>query len=226
MPGRTTRSETDNIAQSSPDDNDPKTKKVLDQSKTGEPMVTVEKLRRGPQIWGYQKERRLSALEKIFKDILEDEIGPNETTWEEVFRQGINGFEAISQLGEEDFHHLVSSMKKNKSPCCFEESKFFLHTLFQMKISLIGNWIEYQVTTGGDPTEDGWAAQSNPMKRAAARANYYSKQSSDKEPTDSMFPNPLKNIKYWNTFSESLEAYLQGKRGVTMVPLLCNQAKV
>ena len=76
------------------------------------------------------------------------------------------------------------------------------------------------MTTRGDPTEDGWAAQGNPMKRAAARANYYSKRSSNKEPTDSLFPDPLKNIKYWNTFSKSLEAYLQGKRGVTMVSLL------
>jgi len=110
-------------------------------------------------------------------------------------------------------------MKKNTSPHCTEPQKFFLQALFQTKLNLISKWIEYQKTTGGDPTEIGWDAQTDPMKDSASRVDYYSKRNSTSDPPDSMFPKPLKNIKYWNSFSEELEAYLQNKRGVTMVPL-------
>ena len=173
-------------------------------------------------IAGYKAGRRLTAEEKIFKkQILEKEIGLNETTSKEIFRQGIPGFEEISQFSEDGINHLVAQMKKNTSPSCSNPQEFFIKALFQTKISLISKWIDYQKVIGGDPTEVGWAAQSDPMKATASRTDYYKKRSSsaDREPADSLFPRPLKNIKFWNSFSEEFEAYLQNKRGVTMVPL-------
>ena len=146
------RSKTAAIESAAPDNN-PKDKKVQDRSQAGI-EVTVKDLRDGKKIWGHHKERCLTPDKLTFKeDILEGQIGLNLTANEEVFRQRIDGFEAISQLEEKDVNHLVSSMKKNESPFCFKEDKFILHTLFQKQIGLIGNWIEHQKTTGGDPTE-------------------------------------------------------------------------
>lgn len=114
-------------------------------------------------------------------------------------------------------------MMKNVSPHCIEPGKFFIQTLFQTKIALTSKWIEHQKLIGGDPTEVGWVAQLDPMKESASRSDYYKKRSSssDKEPSNSLFPKPLKNVKHWNSFGEELEAYLQNKRGATMVPLSC-----
>ena len=116
---------------------------------------------------------------------------------------------------------LTVMMKKNTSPSCTEPQEFFIQALFQTKMNLISKWIDYQKIIGGDSTEAGWIAQSGPMKTSASRADYYKKRSSsaDREPADLLFPRPLKNVKFWNSFSEEFEACLQNKRGVTMVPL-------
>ena len=112
-------------------------------------------------------------------------------------------------------------MKKNASPFCIEPKKFFVQALFQAKLGLTAKWIECQKVTGGDPTEAGWAAQLDPMKASASRSDCYKKRSSssDEEPAESLFPKSLKNIKFWNSFREEFKAYLQAKRGVTVVPL-------
>ena len=208
---------------------DPEDTMVPDCSKAStpgvaQPTTSIRQLRQRDQMCGCKKERRLNGEEKIFKKILEKEIGLNQTTSEEVFRQGIHGFEAIGQHDEEGINHLVSMMMKNVSPHCVEPGKFFIQTLFQTKIALMSKWIEHQKMIGGDPTEVGWSgAQEDPMKASASRSDCYKKRSSssDREPSDSLFPKPLKNIKCWNSFSEELEAYFQNKRGVTMVPLSC-----
>ena len=81
---------------------------------------------------GYKAGRRLTAEEKIFKkQILEKEIGLNETTSKEIFRQGIPGFEEISQFSEDGINHLVAQMKKNTSPFCSNPEEFFIKALFQ-----------------------------------------------------------------------------------------------
>ena len=127
------------------------------------------------RIAGYNGNRPLTREEKIFKRILEKEIGLNETTSAEVFRQGIHSFKEVSKFTEDGINHLVSQMKKNTSPHCTEPQKFFLQALFQTKLNLISKWVECQKTIGGDPTEVGWNAQTDPMKDSASRVDYYAK---------------------------------------------------
>lgn len=189
---------------------------------TAQPTTPIRALRRNNQTCSFKKEQRLTGEEKIFKkEMLEKEMGLNKTTGKEVFRQGIHGFEAIAQFSEDNINHLVSMMKKSTSPFCVEPQKFFIQALFQTKLGLTSKWIECQKIIGGDPTELGWAAQSNPMKASASRLDCHEKRSSssDEEPSDFVFPRPSENVKHWNSFSsEEFEACLQKKQGVAMVP--------
>ena len=58
---------------------------VFDGSRVGNPPTPIRELRLNNQIWGFEKERKLTREEKIFKkQTLEKEIGLNETTSEEI----------------------------------------------------------------------------------------------------------------------------------------------
>ena len=50
-----------------------------------QPTASIRQLRNREQTHGHKNERRLNREEKIFKRILEKEIGLNKTTSEEVF---------------------------------------------------------------------------------------------------------------------------------------------
>ena len=74
------------VTRSDTADADPSTRKVKVSVNGVETEVSIQELRNAKKVWGYHKERKPTDLEQIFKeDILEKEIGLNETTSEEVF---------------------------------------------------------------------------------------------------------------------------------------------
>ena len=99
----------------------------------------------------------LTPLEKKFYKLLTKELKLSHDTADEVFRQGIDGFQVIEGLSESDINSIVVSMHKNKSSYCVG---FFLNTLFQRNISLIKKWVAFQKTVSGNPTEFGWKDES------------------------------------------------------------------
>ena len=145
-------------------------------------------IRQSGRIAGYRNDNKLTARQREFHKLLTDEMNLSHDTADEIFRQGIDGFQVIEGLSDSDINSIVVSMHKNKSSYCVS---FFLNTLFQRNISLIRKWIAFQKTVGGDPSEFGWKDYS--FKQTIDRENYYAVRKLD-DPPESLFPPKFKEI--------------------------------
>ena len=183
-------------------------------------MQNVAEARQSGGIYGYEQERALSPEEQQFYEILRS-FKRNSDTSDELFRQGINSVEIIMNMEPEKlksaFHNIQS--RKSCSPSCPDRNEIFLGATFESQMSVVIEWAKYQKVIGGSPTAVAWNADATAYKLTLERINYH-RQIRDSEGTDDIsLPGPLKEMKKFKEFSDSLVAYLRTKRGSCFVPL-------
>ena len=115
------------------------------------------------------------------------------------------------------FYNIQS--RKSCSPSCPDRNEIFLGATFESQISVVISWAKYQKVIGGSPTAAAWNADGTAYNLTLERINYH-RQIRDSEGTEDIsLPAPLKEMKKFKEFSDSLVAYLRTKRGSSFIPL-------